>query len=55
MLTKQDKELRKKFKHLGKYLNRILQMPNFKEVNGIVYKLCTKCKQYFPMTLIIFQ
>ena len=49
MLTKQDKELRKKFKHLGKYLNRILQMPNFKEVNGIVYKLCTKCKQYFPI------
>lgn len=30
--------------------NRVLGMPAFKEVDGITYKLCTKCKQYYPMT-----
>lgn len=39
-----------KFRHLGKYMNYTLGMPNFKEINGIVYKLCTKCKKYKPMT-----
>lgn len=39
-----------KFRHLGKYMNYELQMPNFKEINGVVYKLCTKCKKYKPMT-----
>lgn len=39
-----------KFKHLGKYMNYELDMPNFKEINGIIYKLCTKCKKYKPMT-----
>lgn len=30
--------------------NRVLGMWTFKEVDGITYKLCTKCKQYYPMT-----
>ena len=30
--------------------NRILGMQTFKEINGITYKLCTKCQQYYPMT-----
>lgn len=25
-------------------------MPQFKEIDGITYKLCTKCKTYYPMT-----
>lgn len=45
--NKFDKE---KFKTLGKYMNYELDMPNFKEINGIIYKLCTKCKKYKPMT-----
>lgn len=39
-----------KFKELGKYMNHNLQLPNFKEINGKIYKLCTKCKKYKPMT-----
>lgn len=39
-----------KFKDLGKYMNYNLQMPNFKEINGKIFKLCTKCKKYKPMT-----
>lgn len=35
--------------------NRILGMQTFKEVDGITYKLCTKCKQYYPMTDEYFQ
>lgn len=39
-----------KVKHLGKYMNLKLNVPNFKEVHGQIYKLCTKCKKYYPMT-----
>lgn len=50
MMTKEEKTLRKKFKHLGKYMNLQLGLPNFKEQDGQIFKLCTKCKQYFPMS-----
>lgn len=43
-----------KFKDLGKYMNYNLNMPNFKEINGVIYKLCTKCKKYKPMTIDYF-
>lgn len=29
-------------------------MDRFKNVNGIVYKLCSKCHQYKPMTTEYF-
>ena len=41
---------KQKFKSLGKYMNWQLGLPNFKEINGIIYKLCTRCKQYKPMS-----
>ena len=44
-----------KFKELGKYMNHNLQLPNFKEINGKIYKLCTKCKKYKPMTEKYFE
>lgn len=45
-----DEVFRKKVKHLGQYMNLKLNMPKFKEVKGQIYKLCPKCKQYYPMT-----
>lgn len=44
-----------KFKGLGKYMNLELGLPNFKEIAGVIYKLCTKCKKYKPMTDEYFQ
>lgn len=43
-----------KFKKYGKYMNIVLKMPNFKEINGVIYKLCTKCKKYKPMSSEFF-
>lgn len=37
-------------KQLGKQFNSKLGMDNFKIIDGQVYKLCTKCLQYKPMT-----
>lgn len=39
---------------LGKQYNSKLGLDNFKYVNGEIYKLCTKCLQYKPMTLEFF-
>lgn len=50
MISKEEKIEREKFKSFGKYMNLKTKLPNFKEENGIVYKLCSKCQQYFPMT-----
>lgn len=50
MISKEEKIEREKFKSFGKYMNLETKLPNFKEENDIVYKLCSKCQQYFPMT-----
>lgn len=38
------------FEELGKQNNYELGLPNFKLINDVIYKLCTKCKKYKPMT-----
>lgn len=38
-----------------KLQNRILGLPSFKDVDGVTYKLCTKCKEYYPMTTEYFR
>ena len=38
------------FEELGKQNNYELGIPNFKLINDVIYKLCTKCKKYKPMT-----
>lgn len=38
------------FEGLGKQMNYELGLPNFKLINNIIYKLCTRCQKYKPMT-----
>ena len=35
-------------------MNYTLGLPNFKLINDVIYKLCTKCKKYKPMTSKFF-
>lgn len=42
------------FEKLGKQMNYTLGLPNFKLINDVIYKLCTKCKKYKPMTSKFF-
>lgn len=43
VLTKEE------LKALGKSYNSKLQMETFKKIDGVIYKLCTKCLKYKPM------
>lgn len=43
-MTSEDQKIL--FEKLGKQMNYTLGLPNFKLINDVIYKLCTKCKKY---------
>lgn len=45
-MTSEDQKIL--FEKLGKQMNYTLGLPNFKLINDVIYKLCTKCKKYKP-------
>lgn len=51
-MTSEDQKIL--FEKLGKQMNYTLGLPNFKLINDVIYKLCTKCKKYKPMTSKFF-
>lgn len=51
-MTSEDQKIL--FEKLGKQMNYTLGLPNFKLINDVIYKLCTKCKKYNPMTSKFF-
>lgn len=46
----EEKLTKEELKELGKSFNSKLGIDNFKKIDGKVYKLCTRCLQYKPMT-----
>lgn len=51
-MTSEDQKIL--FEKLGKQMNYTLGLPNFKLINDVIYKLCTKCKKYNQWHLNFF-
>lgn len=45
----EEKLTKEELARLGKSYNSKLQMDIFKKIDGVIYKLCTKCLQYKPL------